>query len=195
MKKREIYVVKFYFFTLEHCEKTDLTCFCQDCSDSFCSECFQNEHRSLKKRKHEKKQLEEKIEKCSTHHETFKYYCFYCDVEICPSCVLSLHKEHYLELFENSMKPMKDSALLKLEKCEKSLIEYLNIKEKTYSSHQEEFKTLKNEINEEKQKIESLENLSQKIPSFNSFHEVYKVSKDLNMILYFSGIFKLKKDL
>lgn len=41
---------KFILLKIEHCVKNNTTCYCLHCNDTFCSECFHQQHERSEKK-------------------------------------------------------------------------------------------------------------------------------------------------
>lgn len=71
--------------------------------------------------------LEEQKNKCKTHQKVIEYFCFGCNGQLCPICVLTFHKDHKFEEIEEAGRKIKQNIFDKLD-LEKKKKEIMNKK-------------------------------------------------------------------
>ena len=137
-----------------------------------------------------------------------EFFCFDCHLQLCPTCVLDLHKDHKYEKLEQAGKKIKENIIEKLdvdnrkkeykEKLQKNQDEQVQIKKKIEELNKDledlkkEEKETTNELNELDQKYQMIQNLSSFQDIYHSFEEIYHFSKKRKIEKRIFHLFKKK---
>ncbi|KAK3745871.1 hypothetical protein QZH41_013219 [Actinostola sp. cb2023] len=98
----------------EFCGGSLAVCYCPQCSAIFCSDCFNREHQTERKMRHEKVFDVKPI--CQDHHHTLEYFDLTSFKPLCIMCLTKLHLDKELEYHViqniNSVSPKLYSLLM-----------------------------------------------------------------------------------
>jgi hypothetical protein len=152
-------VCLFSFLHVETCEEDEGKFVCQQCDSLFCDTCFDVSHRSGKKKKHEKKQVEESFisKKCPKHeNKKLDLFCLKDEVKCCSLC-LDDHKFHEVITVSNATK------LYKSELFEFDFKKSLTSLKKKINQIEQEIILKKKELSEQKLFFDSFQKISDSI--------------------------------
>lgn len=178
-------MVSFGFKLLEHCEKNSLDFFCSDCNDNFCYSCFDLQHSSIKKNKHDKRPFQI-INPCKIHGKDLGFYCFYCEQLVCSVCLSNNeHNGHTTPNLESSMKELKEKWIK--EHSIASVKENYSKKIKSFNEKIQELKETIENLEKEKKIFETKISDIQRLEETVDFEEFHNHLKNLKMVHQFEG--------